>query len=90
MAIEALIEPARKSAEAVQHVNSFIKQIEESLLEQGEKNSLLGSLGWLRDESITKAGRRLATEKLGNKNYEGKSAPDFFATIRRFTPCAAG
>lgn len=37
MAIEALIEPVRKSPEAVEHVNGFIKKIEESSLEQGEK-----------------------------------------------------
>jgi hypothetical protein len=30
---------------------------------------------------MNKAGQRLAKEKLGDKNYEGKSAPDFFCTI---------
>jgi len=58
-----------------------MKQIEESSLEPEEKNSLIGSLRWLRDESINKAGQRLTRAKLGNKSYEGKSAPDFFSAI---------
>jgi hypothetical protein len=81
MAIEALIEPVQKSQDCVQKIDGFIKQIEESSLEPGEKNSLIGSLRWLRDESITRAGKRLAREKLGDKSYEGKSAPDFFSAI---------
>jgi hypothetical protein len=65
MAIEALIEPAQKSSEAMQLVDCFIKQTKESALRRSEKDSLIGSLKWLRDESISKAGQRLAREKLG-------------------------
>jgi hypothetical protein len=72
MAIEALIEPVQKSPACVQRVDSFIRQIEESSLEPAEKNSLIGSLRWLRDESINKAGQRLAREKLGDKKSRGK------------------
>jgi len=81
MAVEALIEPVPKSTEAVRHVDGFIKEIKHSTLQQNEKQSLIGSLKWLRDESINKAGQRLAAERLGNKIYGGKTAPAFFSEV---------
>lgn len=81
MAIEALIEPAQKSSEAMQLVDGFIEQTKKSAVQRSEKESLIGSLKWLRDESISKAGQRLVREKLGDKCYEGRSAPDYFADI---------
>jgi hypothetical protein len=65
MAIEALIEPAQKSSKAIQLVDGFIKQTKESAVQRSEKDSLIGSLKWLRDEYISKAGQRLAKEKIG-------------------------
>lgn len=58
MAVEALIEPVRKSAEAVAYVHRFMQQIEDSPLEEHEKDSLTGSLRWLRDESRRAGGWR--------------------------------
>ena len=81
MAVEALIEPAPKSAEAVACVDLFMKQIEELALEQDEKKSLTGSLRWLKDESINQAGRRLAKEHLSAKVYDGKVASSFFSHV---------
>jgi hypothetical protein len=81
MAIEALIEPTQKSFEAIQLVDGFIKQTKESAVQRSERDSLIGSLKWLRYESISKAGQRFAKEKLGDKCYEGRSAPDYFADI---------
>lgn len=81
MAIEALIKPARKSPEAIRHVDAFIKKIKESSMQKSEQDSLVSGLRNLRDESITKAGQRLAKEKLGNKRYEGQSASAFFAKV---------
>ena len=79
MAMEALIEPAPKSKPAVAYVDGFIKQIDASPLEEQERNSLIGSLRWLRDKSINQAGRRLATARLGDRMYDNKSAPAFFS-----------
>jgi Apea-like HEPN len=79
MAIEALIEPAQKSSEAMQLVDGFINQTKESAVQRAEKDSLIGSLKWLRDESINKAGQRLVREKLGDEAFEGKTASEFFA-----------
>jgi len=81
MAIEALIDPKPKTAEAIESVNAFIGQINSSALPLEEKNSLVGSLRWLRDESISHAGKRLATERLGDKTYDGKTASKFFSHI---------
>jgi hypothetical protein len=81
MAIEALIDPKRKSPEAVRHVDGFITQIKNSSLDLNERCSLIGSLKWLRDESINKAGQRLVAERLGDKIYGGKTAPKFFSKV---------
>ena len=80
IAIEALIKPAPRSTEAKAHVESLIRATQESAsLSDKEKNSLLGSLKWLLDESINQAGRRLAGEKLGSRVYAKKTAPSFFS-----------
>jgi hypothetical protein len=81
MAIEALIEPKPKSDKAIACVTVFIDQISSSSLPLDEKNSLIGSLRWLRDESISHAGKRLATETLGDKTYDGKKAAKFFSHV---------
>jgi hypothetical protein len=77
MATEALIEPAPKSAPAVAYVDGFIEQIQKSSLGEHERKSLVGSLRWVRDESINQAGRRLARERLGDRTHDDKRAPAF-------------
>jgi len=80
IAVEALLKPAPRSTEAKAYVESLIKATQESAnLSDEEKNSLLGSLKWLLDESINQAGRRLAEKKLGARVYAKKSAPSFFS-----------
>ena len=81
MAIEALIEPKPKSEEAIKYVEGFIEKIEASSLRQDEKSSLIGSLEFLRNESIGQAGRRLVTVKLGDKLYQDKPAPKFLSYV---------
>ena len=65
-------------------VDSLVQQTKSSNLEQNGKNSVIGSLNWLRKESINQAGKRLVTERLGSeKKYEELSPPDFFAKCYR-------
>jgi hypothetical protein len=78
MAVEALITPIAKSPRAVRYVDQFIDQITLSDLEESEKASLIGSLDYLRSESINQAGRRLV-EALGGRKYGGVDAPKFFS-----------
>lgn len=79
MAVEALIDPARRSDEAVAHVDNLIAQTKSSLLPELEKSSMLGSLRWLRRESINQAGKRLAAGRLGSRRYSEMSAPEYFS-----------
>ncbi|HSW00698.1 MAG TPA: hypothetical protein VLI39_11030 [Sedimentisphaerales bacterium] len=80
MAIEALLDRSLRSQSAVEHVETMITATEESeSLSAEEKQSLLGSLGWLKHESINQAGRKLASGRLGGRKYMEKQAPAFFS-----------
>lgn len=80
MSIEALIEPEHRSIEATAHVDSLIEATKKSSsITDKDRRSILGSLRWLRYESINQAGKRLAQEQLGERLYDGKSASSFFS-----------
>jgi hypothetical protein len=73
MTIEALIFPIQaKSTAAVKYVEDFIATINVSELDKSEKSSLLGSLQYLKQLSISQSGKRLAKTLLGTKTYQGK------------------
>jgi hypothetical protein len=78
MALEALVEPRRRSDDAVTLVRSFVDAVNRSQLSQSERDSLASQLGFLQTESISSAGRRLARERLGGRTYMGLDAPQFF------------
>lgn len=78
MAIEALIQPEHRSDKSFTHVDSLIQQTKNSDLPEQERNSILGTLHWLRYESINQAGRRIVTERIGDRTYIEKTAADFF------------
>ena len=83
MAIEALIEPARRSEATVNHVDSMIAQTRSAQIPGGEKESLLSSLHGLRNESIGKAGQCLAVNRLTGRLYDELTAPEFFSYAYR-------
>ena len=61
-------------------MESLIEKTELSDLEQREKDSVLGSLRWLKKESISQAGKRLVAARLGAEaRYQDLSPPEFFA-----------
>jgi hypothetical protein len=78
MAVEAMLEPAPRSQAALAHVETLIDFTEGAGLSRQEKDSIVGSLRWLRQESINQAGRRLASERLGEREYQGRKAEAFF------------
>ncbi len=79
MAIESLLEPIPRTPAARAHVESMIQATKEAeSLSREEKDSLLGSLSWLKVESIRRTGRQLAEDRLGDREYGGKKAADFF------------
>jgi hypothetical protein len=79
-ALEALIEPTTRPAASVAHVNHLIDLTDKSGLPKQEIDSLVGSLRWLRNESIGQAGRQLVA-KLGSRQYmDGEETPaEFFS-----------
>jgi Apea-like HEPN len=79
MSIEALLDPQERSEAAQSHVEQLIQLTEgSSTLKCTEKASIRGSLQWLFDESISRTGRHLATQRLGRRKYMGMSAAKFF------------
>ena len=81
MAIEALLDPRPRSAAAVTEVESMMKAtLESQSLTPDEKKSLLGSLKWLKSESINQAGRRVAADRLGARRCTWtRKSPTFFS-----------
>jgi hypothetical protein len=79
MAIEAILDPPARAGEALAHVESMIAATREcGSLSDDEKQSLLGSLEWLKYKSIRQTGRKLASSVLGERKYMDKEAPAFF------------
>lgn len=80
MAVEAVLDPPLRSEKAVTHIESMITATKESeLLSPNEKQSLLGSLNWLKCESINQTARKLVANRLGERKYMEKEAPAFFS-----------
>lgn len=77
MAVETLIEQEERSRTARNLIDTFISSIRESSLGVDEARSIIGSLGWLRLESINQAGKRLASQ-LGDREYQGEAPATFF------------
>lgn len=78
MALEALIEPTKRNAKVIAHVDELLTITKQSTsIPQNEKDSLLGSLEWLHYESIGQAGRRLA-QNLAHRKYNNMDPQDFF------------
>lgn len=82
--LEALIETGRRSGNIVGHIEKLISITEcASELSQQERNALKSALGQLQKESISQAGRKLVTEKLGARAYLQLSPSDFFSHCYR-------
>jgi len=78
MAVEALIQPRRRPDESFNYIRSLIQQTKNATLTQIEKESILGTLKFLCNESISQAGRRTVSDKLGDRKYFEKTPADFF------------
>lgn len=78
MALETLLELRPRDAAARTHVYKLIRLTRASGLEQRDVDSMVGSLQWLRNESISQAGRRVASS-LGDRTYmDGTEDPARF------------
>jgi len=77
-AIETLLEPSSRPQPSVQHVENLIALTKEAELPNNEKQSLLGTLEWLKNHSIRSSGKAFITQKLGTKEYGDFNATHFF------------
>jgi len=79
MSYEVLLEPMQHTPDVLQHVEELISLTTKSdKLSTEQKKSFLGNLQWLKQESIGQAGRRLASERLGDRIYDGMTAEKYF------------
>jgi hypothetical protein len=77
MAMETLIALEPRSDEEQEHVAALIAATRASSLEKSSIHSMISTLGWLKYESISQAGRRLAGS-LGERLYAGEQPVAFF------------
>jgi hypothetical protein len=79
MSVEALMELKPRPSASVTHVNRLIFiTLCAAKLSMAERMSIIGSLKWLKKESIGQAGRRLAKGRLSGRKYMDKPADRFF------------
>jgi hypothetical protein len=79
MAIELLLDLQLRSPAVVGLIESFLTAVSTTdLVPSTERDSLAGSLRYLRFESISAAGRALASKRLGERRYLELPAPRFF------------
>jgi hypothetical protein len=77
-AIESVTESKARSSEAVDLVDRFISLTRDSGLSKPETDSMVDNLGYIKQESISKTGRDFVDSFLGNKDYGGETAKNFF------------
>jgi len=77
-AVEALLEPSRRPGEVLTLVEGFETTTRQIIKDVRNRDSILGSLNWLRYQSIGQAGRELANIFLPNELFDGLSSQDFF------------
>lgn len=77
MALETLMHQDERPPASVAVVDHLVTTVEESDLPSSERQSLASSLKWLRRESISASGRKLAAT-LGERTYMDRSPKQFF------------
>lgn len=77
LAAEALLEPQERELCSRAFVEKLIRSTKDSSLAVPEKDSLLGSLRWLRKESISRSLSRLAQRYVPEKSYNSMPAIKF-------------
>lgn len=79
IAVEALLQPATREQHSKDHVDRLIALTRDALgIDDDEKESLLGSLRFLRKDSISRTGRNLANAMLAGRQYMELPPDEFF------------
>ena len=79
MAIETTLDPQDRDEATSAHVRELLSLTREVDLPNSQKQSLLGSLEWMLQESISQSGRRLAASLTG-RTYMNQTPQKFFTT----------
>ena len=77
-AVEALLEPLRRSDAVEKLVEDFIAKTRLSTVDEQTRDSIISSLERLNHQSIGQAGRTLAGRLIPNELFDGQSSADFF------------
>ena len=77
-AIETLLEVRPRPIRVQEHVDQLVRLTRDANLEESEKQSLMGTLRWLKSHSIRKSGREFVTERLGRRDYSSRSPATLF------------
>lgn len=77
-ALETLIEPLERPTSSKEHVEQLIVCTRNSDLSHEEKESLEGTLRWLKNHSIRSAGKRFVEERLSDIEVNGRKPVDIF------------
>jgi hypothetical protein len=79
MAVETLLDPKPRAESVLNHVERLIAETRNAAdLPESERNSICGTLAWLRVQSIGQAGRELAAS-FADSRYRNMTPPDFFS-----------
>lgn len=77
-AVEALLDPQLRPPPAQELVARLIEIVNKGRLDEATRAAMLGSLQWLKQESIRQAGRALATRLLPDRIYLEQPPGRFF------------
>ena len=77
-AVEALLEPLKRSDKVEALVEELQATTQKSKIDEPTRESMIGSLERLRHQSIRQAGRTLAGRLIPNELFDGQSSADFF------------
>lgn len=77
-AFETLLEPTPRPESVCDHVDSLISLTRESGIPKSDKDSLLGTLKWMKSYSIRSAGRKLVKDRLKDSKFGNIDAEELF------------
>lgn len=81
MSLEALFEPIKRSEDVQEHVDYLISKTKKSGINRSDKDSMIGALSWLKSESISQTGKRIASDLLSGNTYFDLEPVLFFKRI---------
>lgn len=76
--LEALLDAKTRSTSALLVVDNLKNIVKQAGLDSDTTDAMLGSIQWLKDESIGQSGKKLSAALLASHSYRGRTAPQFF------------